>query len=201
VTSVLSYGVRLALVLGHAGVDVPVRVLAHILFSASCVCGGVGDFVLDNVRADGRLEDIGQGVGVLAGSPIGANDRDSRTRHLDNCVVSRCGADASNRRLVAPSESSKFLIFLPLRIVASVCARFRPGTSQTWRRSCRSDGLRDCSGRLMDHFIIERLHSTHILWTCEESASCAGTQLISSPPKRNATNNTAGNAATSSTSD
>jgi hypothetical protein len=69
VTSVLSYGVRLALVLGHAGVDVPVRVLAHILFSASCVCGGVGDFVLDNVRADGRLEDIGQGVGVLAAAP------------------------------------------------------------------------------------------------------------------------------------
>jgi hypothetical protein len=171
VTSVLSYGVRLALVLGHAGVDVPVRELAHILVSASSVCGDVGEFVLDNVRADGR------------------------------CVVSRCGADASNRRLVAPSESSKFLIFLPLRIVASVCARFRPGTSQTWRRSCRSDGLRDCSGRLMDHFIIERLHSTHILWTCEESASCAGTQLISSPPKRNATNNTAGNAATSSTSD
>ena len=101
-TSVLSYGVRLALVLGHAGVDVPVRVLAHILFlSASCVCGDVGEFVLDNVRADGRLEDIGQGVGVLAGSPIGANDRDGRTRHLDNCVVSRCGADASNRRLVA----------------------------------------------------------------------------------------------------
>jgi hypothetical protein len=106
VTSVLSYGVRLALVLGHAGVDVPVRVLAHILVSASSVCGDVGEFVLDNVRADGRLEDIGQGVGVLAGSPIGANDRDSRTRHLDNCVVSRCGADASNRRLVAPSESS-----------------------------------------------------------------------------------------------
>ena len=112
-TSVLSYGVRLALVLGHAGVDVPVRVLAHILISASCVCGGVGEFVLDNVRADGRLEDIGQGVGVLAGSPIGANDRDSRTRHLDNCVVSRYGANASNRRLVAPSESSTFLHFAP----------------------------------------------------------------------------------------
>jgi len=101
VTSVLSYGVRLALVLGHAGVDVPVRVLAHILYSALLRVCGVGVFVLDNVRADGRLEDIGQGVGVLAGSTIGANDRDGRTRHLDNCVVSRCGADASNRRLVA----------------------------------------------------------------------------------------------------
>jgi hypothetical protein len=178
VTSVLSYGVRLALVLGHAGVDVPVRVLAHILFSASSVRGGVGEFVLDNVRADGRLEDIGQGVGVLAGSPIGANDRDSRTRHLDNCVVSRCGADASNRRLVAASESSKFLIFLPLRIVASVCARSRPGTSQTWRRSCRSD-LMVCANVLvvlMDLTIIERLHPTHVLWTYANSATCAGIQ-------------------------
>ena len=31
-TSVLSYGVRLTLVLGHAGVDVPVLLLAHIPF-------------------------------------------------------------------------------------------------------------------------------------------------------------------------
>jgi hypothetical protein len=130
VTSVLSYGVRLALVLGHAGVDVPVRILAHILFSASCVRGDVGDFVLDNVRADGRLEDIGQGVGVLAGSPIGANDRDSRARHLDNCVVSRCGADASNRRLVAASESSKFLIFLALRMWARSVHAFGTGRAR-----------------------------------------------------------------------
>jgi hypothetical protein len=117
VTSVLSYSVRLALVLGHAGVDMPVGVLAHSLFSARSVVLEIGGFVLDNVGTDGRLEDIRQGVGVLAGSPIGANDRDSRTRHLDNCVVSRCGADASNRQLVAPSESSTFtLIFLPLQI-------------------------------------------------------------------------------------
>ena len=31
-TSVLSYGVRLTLVLGHAGVDMPVRLLANIPF-------------------------------------------------------------------------------------------------------------------------------------------------------------------------
>ena len=111
VTSVLSYGVRLALVLGHAGVDVPVRVLAHILHSASCVCGGVGDFVLDNVRADGRLEDIGQGVGVLAGSPIGANDRDSRARHLYCLLVVRCeNLQSSTRR---PAESSIDVQFAP----------------------------------------------------------------------------------------
>ena len=47
---------------------------------------GVGVFVLDNVGTDGRLEDIGQGVGVLAGSPIGANDRDSRARHLYSVI-------------------------------------------------------------------------------------------------------------------
>jgi hypothetical protein len=114
VTSVLRYGVRLTLVLGHAGVDMPVRLLANIPIFPSLVGGvGVGDFVLDNVGTDRRLEDIGQGVGVLAGSPIGANDRDSRTRHLDNCVVSRYGANASNRRLVAPSESSTFIHFAP----------------------------------------------------------------------------------------
>jgi hypothetical protein len=32
VTGVLSYGVRLTLVLGHAGVDMPVLLLAHIPF-------------------------------------------------------------------------------------------------------------------------------------------------------------------------
>lgn len=53
---------------------------------------GVGVFVLDNVGTDGRLEDIGQGVGVLAGSTIGANDRDGRARHLDS--VSSCVSDS-----------------------------------------------------------------------------------------------------------
>ena len=167
-TSVLSYGVRLALVLGHAGVDVPVRVLAHILISASCVCGGVGEFVLDNVRADGRLEDIGQGVGVLAGSPIGANDRNSRTRHLDNCVVSRCGADASNRRLVASSESSSSSFSSHCEMWArsvhdSGAGRARLGAAL----AVRSDGLALEIVDLMDLTIIERLHLTHALWTCE----------------------------------
>jgi hypothetical protein len=109
VTSVLGYGVRLALVLGHAGVDMPGRLLANIpIFRLVGGVVGVGGCVLDNVGTDGCLEDIGQGVGVLAGSPVGANDGDSRTRHLDSYVVSRYGAKASNRRLVAPSESSTF---------------------------------------------------------------------------------------------
>ena len=133
-TSVLSYGVRLALVLGHAGVDVPVRVLAHILFSASCVYGGVGEFVLDNVRADGRLEDIGQGVGVLAGSPIGANDRDSRARHLEYCVVSRYGAKTCNRRLLAPSGKFDVHSFCSGRkSVGGACAHFRLAPHRTWQ--------------------------------------------------------------------
>ena len=114
-TSVLSYGVRLTLVLGHAGVDMPVLLLAHIPIFPSLVGGvGVGDFVLDNVGTDGRLEDIGQGVGVLAGSPIGANDRDSRARHLYCLLVVRCenlqssssGLRKFNRRLICSSAAN-----------------------------------------------------------------------------------------------
>lgn len=111
-TSVLSYSVRLTLVLGHAGVDVPVLLLAYIPFFSRLV-GGVGNgvFVLDNVGTDGRLEDIGQGVGVLAGSPIGANDRDSRARHLYCLLVVRCeNLQSSTRR---PSESSIDVQFAP----------------------------------------------------------------------------------------
>jgi hypothetical protein len=114
VTSVLGYGVRLALVLGHAGVDMPGRLLANIpIFRLVGGVVGVGGCVLDNVGTDGCLEDIGQGVGVLAGSPVGANDGDSRTRHLDSYVVSRYGANSSNRRHLAPSESSTFADFAP----------------------------------------------------------------------------------------
>ena len=87
-TSLLAHSVRLTLVLGHASVDRPVRVLAIIrIFSFPPRGRCVGEIVLDNVGTDGRLEDIGQRVGVLAGSTIGANDRDGGTRHL----VRLCG--------------------------------------------------------------------------------------------------------------
>lgn len=74
-TSLLAHAVRLALVLGHAGVD-----------------------RLDNVRADGRLEDIRKGEGVLAGGAIGAvNGNDGSAGHFvavwlvvdDDCLFAR----------------------------------------------------------------------------------------------------------------
>ena len=81
--SLLAHGVRLPLVLGHASVHAPAAALAMShLRRLVCI------FVLDNVRADGRLEDIGERVGVLAGRPIGAVDSDGRTRHRCCCVVS-----------------------------------------------------------------------------------------------------------------
>lgn len=86
-TSLLAHSVRLTLVLGHASVDRPVRILAIIRIFRFHLEVGVGEVVLDNVGTDGRLEDIGQRVGVLAGSTIGANDRDGGTRHL----VRLCG--------------------------------------------------------------------------------------------------------------
>ena len=129
---------------------------------------GFGVFVLDNVGTDGRLEDIGQGVGVLAGSPIGANDRDSRTRHLDNCVVSRCGADASNRRLVASSESSSSSFSSHCEMWARSVHAFGAGRARLGAAlAVRSDGLALEILDLMDLTIIERLHLTHTLWTCE----------------------------------
>lgn len=94
-------------------------------FRASSVV--VGDFVLDNVRADGRLEDIGQRVGVLAGSTIGANDRDGRARHLVSCVVSMCGADASNRRLVVAASKVRIDFASELR---GLWGRARLGVSR-----------------------------------------------------------------------
>ena len=53
VTGLLAHGVRLALVLGHAGVN-----------------------LLDDVRADRAGEDGGEGMGVLGRLAIGADDRD-----------------------------------------------------------------------------------------------------------------------------
>lgn len=132
VTSLLAHGVRLTLVLGHASVDSPVRILAIIPIFISASCVGIGEIVLDNVGADGRLEDIGQGVGVLAGSTIGANDRDGRTRHLV-CVVSSAVRMACKRRLVAASESSKSAHFPPTANVGAACARGLGACRSAWQ--------------------------------------------------------------------
>ena len=79
---------------------------------------GVGVFVLDNVGTDGRLEDIGQGVGVLAGSTIGANDRDGRARHLDS--VYPVLLNKVQQAIVTPSESSLDVQFAP---APQICGR------------------------------------------------------------------------------
>ncbi len=55
-TGLLTDGVRLALVLGHAGVD-----------------------VLDDIRADRGREDLGEDLGGTGGLAIGADNRDGRS--------------------------------------------------------------------------------------------------------------------------
>lgn len=55
-TGLLADGVRLPLVLGHAGVD-----------------------VLDDIRADGGAEDLGEDLGGAGGLAIGADNGDSRS--------------------------------------------------------------------------------------------------------------------------
>lgn len=100
---------------------------------------GVGVCVLDNVGTDGCLEDIGQGVGVLAGSPIGADDGNSGTRHLDNCVVSRYGAKASNRRLVAQFRKFDVGSFSShCKSVGAARAHGNGTRRRTWRPSLES---------------------------------------------------------------
>ncbi len=62
-TGLLADGVRLPLVLGHAGVD-----------------------VLDDIRADGGAEDLGEDLGGTGGLAIGADNGDSRSGgHLVQC--------------------------------------------------------------------------------------------------------------------
>lgn len=56
-TSLLAHGIGLALVLGHASVN-----------------------LLDNVRSDRAAEDGGNGVGSSRGSAIFADDGDGRSR-------------------------------------------------------------------------------------------------------------------------
>lgn len=66
VTSLLADGVRLALVLGHAGVN-----------------------LLDDIRADRAQEHSRDGVGVAGGSAIGADDGDGRTG--GHCIEIKVG--------------------------------------------------------------------------------------------------------------
>jgi len=61
--------------------------------------------VLDNVRADGRLEDIGERVAVLAGRTIGAVDSDGRTRHRCCCGLVR---ESRGVVVVGVAKLSKF---------------------------------------------------------------------------------------------
>lgn len=56
VTGLFAHGVRLALVLGHALVD-----------------------ILHNIRTDGARENGGDGVGGLGGLAIGTHDRNGRS--------------------------------------------------------------------------------------------------------------------------
>lgn len=72
-----------------------VSAMAHKVFSGM-------DLILDNVWANGRLEDIWQRVAVTAGLAIGANDGDCRSaRHFvvdicRSCAVDKSCASASN---------------------------------------------------------------------------------------------------------
>lgn len=68
-TSLLGDGVGLALVLGHAGVD-----------------------VLDDIRADGSAEDLGEDLGGAGGLAIGADDGDGRSGgHCVRCCFGEKG--------------------------------------------------------------------------------------------------------------
>lgn len=68
VTGLLAHGVRLALVLGHSGVD-----------------------VLDDIRADRAREDGRNGVGSSRGSTIFADDRNGRSRsHCEGWGTRTC---------------------------------------------------------------------------------------------------------------
>lgn len=108
VTSLLAHGVWLALVLGHTGVDGPALPL---VFPPSSLCtyrkvlGGGG--VLDNVRADGGLEDIWERVGVLRRSTVGANDGHGRSGgHCEGAVW--LVRDRRPRRPEQKFQSQKF---------------------------------------------------------------------------------------------
>lgn len=66
VTGLLAHGVRLALVLSHALVD-----------------------ILDDIGTDGGREDGGDGVGGLGGLAIGTHDRDGWSGGHFCCLFSR----------------------------------------------------------------------------------------------------------------
>ena len=70
----------------------PFIVLVHLHNNFSIVLMFVGESVLDDIRADWRLEDIWQRVRLVAGGAIGTDDGDGRSaRHFRRCGVCRCG--------------------------------------------------------------------------------------------------------------
>lgn len=85
-TSFLAYGIRLALVLRHAGMHSPETCCQPKSLSTLLV-----GFALNNVRTDGRLEDIWQRMRVGRGFAIRRYDRhNGAARHRGR--VSECAA-------------------------------------------------------------------------------------------------------------
>ena len=124
VASLLAHGVRLPLVLGHASVHHPVLPLA--IYSTSLV----RIRILDDVRADGRTEDIGQRVAVGAGRAIGAVNRDGRAAHLVGVGV-MSGFVGCREFLVAGVANSLFEV-APIRGVDGASQR-------AWRFTLRQE--------------------------------------------------------------
>jgi hypothetical protein len=85
-TSLLTHSIRLPLVLGHSSVDAPINPSVFAIAPAF-LCEGL---VLDNVRANWCLEDIGERLGILRSSAIGTNDGDSWSARHGCCFVLIC---------------------------------------------------------------------------------------------------------------
>lgn len=132
VTSVLSYGVRLALVLGHASVDMPVRVLANILFPQffPSLVGGVGSEISYWTMSArmGALKTLGRGWVFWLAAPSAPMmvtvGRDILTVWLVGTVRRPAIVDSTARL-----GSSK-VHFAPTANVCLACARGRRGTTR-----------------------------------------------------------------------
>jgi hypothetical protein len=51
---------------------------------------------VDDIRADGGLEDLREGVGIVGGSAIGADDGNGRPAHLYGVVAAVAGSSWSS---------------------------------------------------------------------------------------------------------
>lgn len=95
-------------------------------------------FVLDNVRADGGLEDIGERVGVAGGSPVGAVDGDYwAAGHFVVVVVvswrGRCGRRRRCNELVRVNRE--------VRLEKVVCGQRAEASEKSWRCDPRTSPL------------------------------------------------------------